>query len=215
MNALPRPFVHLNLAIDQDGEAASADTTRKLISCRADWQRVHLLREQYDGIAVGARTWSLDQPQLTARAQWLGREPVRQPARIIFAGRQHCALKPDGRLTLVIAQHPPAEVFARFIPARDRSLKQPLAELLRHGITSLLMEGGPTLARSFLAQGCVDVVTIYTPLDSGKACDTARRLLPELPEPVSSQPLGEGWLLEFAMVANQRFSPRRIASGEG
>jgi riboflavin biosynthesis pyrimidine reductase len=207
MSAAPRPFVHLNLAIDSDGEAASGGPVRKMISCGADWQRVHLLREQYDGIAVGAKTWLMDQPKLTARAEWLGREPLRQPARIIFAGHQDCRPVPDGRLTLVVAQQPPEELSVRFIQADGRFLAGPLAEIHCHGIRSLLLEGGPTLARSFLSQECVDVITLYTRLGPEQSWEMARRFLPELNEPRGIQPLGEGWLLEFSIVARRKPGP--------
>lgn len=181
-----RPFVHLNLALTHDGLLNAADGSRLPISCDADWRRVHGLREQYDAVAVGAVTWRRDAPRLTARRERLGREPRRQPERVIFAGHWPCEVEFDERRTFVVGSAPPPAAAARailFIPEGTRRLAAPLQALLRQSVRSLLVEGGRLLLTSFLSQRCFDLVTAYVATEcADTALRAARAALPELPE---------------------------------
>lgn len=185
MPVLARPFVHLNLALTHDGLLNAADGSRLPISCDVDWRRVHGLREQYDAVAVGAVTWRRDSPRLTAREERLGREPRRQPERVIFAGHWPCEVDLDGRRTFVIGSAPPAAAEAPavlFIPEGTRRLAAPLHTLLSQSVRSLLVEGGRLLLTSFLTQRCFDLVTAYVATECpDTALRAARALLPELP----------------------------------
>jgi diaminohydroxyphosphoribosylaminopyrimidine deaminase/5-amino-6-(5-phosphoribosylamino)uracil reductase len=199
---LSRPIVHLNFAIGRDGRIAACDGQPAEISCCEDWRRVHHLRERYDAIAVGAQTWIGDRPLLTVRRERLGREPRQQPARVIFIGRRACPVAANGRRTFVVGAVAPGLPEAHpdicFIPAEDRDLRSPLAALHAAGLGSLLVEGGPTLLRSFLVQGLFDVVEVYVrnpcPDESRRF---AYRILDALPPSSSARVLGEGTLLTF------------------
>lgn len=189
---MPRPFIHVNFATDgrpwPHGAAAS-------ISCETDWRRVHTLRERYDAVAVGARTWNLDHPRLTVRPERLGREPQRQPARAIFAGSQGCHVSEhDGRVFLIGA---PAECCgATMIASYDHDLLPPLESLYRHGIRSMLVEGGPTILHSFFSQGLADAVTVFVrTLEEEAAHRIAHATLPCLPLSLEASRFGEGFLL--------------------
>ena len=169
---------------------------------------MHQLRERYDAIAVGARTWIGDRPLLTARRERLGREPRRQPARVIFVGRHACPVAGNGRRTFIVGavapglQDLPDDVC--FIPADGHDLRSPLAALYAAGLGSLLVEGGPTLLRSFLVQGLFDVVEVYVrnPLpDEARRC--AHRILDALPPSSSARVLGEGTLLTYETPASR------------
>jgi len=179
----PRPFVHLNFAVDNEGRMSAADGSSLPISTPADWRRVHGLRERYQAVAVGGRTWIRDAPRLDVRRSRLGREPRRQPDRVVFGGGQPCTFRPADRRTYVVGSRAPADEGVVFTYCPDRGLAGPLATLHRHGVGSLLVEGGPTLLRSFLAQGCFDRVTAFTAVaDPGAARRAVRTLLPEIPE---------------------------------
>jgi riboflavin biosynthesis pyrimidine reductase len=187
------PFVHLNFALTADARFAASDRTG--ISCPLDGQRVHGLRECYDALAVGALTWCQDAAQLVVSADRLGREPRRQPGRVIFAGRSACALPADGRPTFLVGAIPPEEGATVFVEAPDHDLPRPLFDLGRHGVRSLLVEGGPFLLGSFLAQRLFDVVTVYVAGPSARVANAAARaVLPDLP-PMESSRLGSGTLL--------------------
>jgi len=191
-----RPFIHINLAADEEGRVASASGAPLAISCREDWRRVHGLRESFDAVAVGARTWILDSPGLNVRRERLGREPLRQPARVIFAGGHRCAVEPDGRRTFVVGSSVPELENLVHITARCRRLGEPLRRLRRHGIRSMLVEGGPTLLLSFPSAGYADGVTLYVRTRHVEAALAASvKLRIEFPPWDEARPLGRGVLL--------------------
>jgi riboflavin biosynthesis pyrimidine reductase len=194
------PWIHLNFAVCEDGRM-SADGASLPISCHCDWQRVHGLRETYDAVAVGAGTWINDRPRLNVRPESLGREPRRQPARVIFAGTRACTLPPDVRRTFVVGDRTPdireGREDAVFIPCPGHGLAAALESLGRHGVRSLLVEGGPTLLSSFVAQGFFDRITVFVRTDSDSTATRAVRVaLPGLPT-LEADRLGEGVLLAF------------------
>ncbi len=191
-----RPRIHVNFAANSHHwshtQPCSAD-----ISCHADWRRVHMRRERHDAVAVGARTWILDQPRLTARAERLGREPLRQPARVIFAGSHRCVFARAGSPTYVVGRNLDADNDVVAVAAHRYDLSTPLKALHDHGIESLFVEGGPTLLRSFFDQGFIDVVTIFVRAPTAPAArQAARQSLGLMPLAFSVRPFGEGFLLE-------------------
>lgn len=191
-----RPFIHINLAMDERGRVATPQGAPLALSCRDDWRRVHVLRERCDAVAVGARTWILDSPSLNVRVERLGREPRRQPARVIFAGSHDCAVTPDARRTFIIGSGRPSENGHIFIRSRDHQLREPLQRLHRHGVRSMLVEGGPTLLRSFLSADFVDSLTVYVRTQClASALKAARETILWDEWQVETGPLGEGILL--------------------
>jgi|GEM_PF-5723405 len=194
-----RPFVHINFALDDEARTTTKDGKQTLLSCDRDWQRVHRLREQYSAIAVGAKTWLNDSPRLTARSEYLGRPPMRQPDRVIFAGGTPCPFTKDPqRRTFLIGGLGPIEASESiFIHTPDHDVLPPLKALQHHNITSLLVEGGLTLIRSFLSQGVLDLLTIYVRTTcSETAIQAALRALPRLPaDALAAERFGNGVLL--------------------
>jgi diaminohydroxyphosphoribosylaminopyrimidine deaminase/5-amino-6-(5-phosphoribosylamino)uracil reductase len=114
-----------------------------------------------------------DSPRLDAR----GVDAPRQPRRLAF-GRG--PLPDDSELEL-----------------RTGSLDGELQQLADEGIQSLLLEGGPTLAASFLREDLVDKLLVFVaPIVGG----TGRRFVDELPAPVrltrlTAEPIGQDVLL--------------------
>lgn len=204
-----RPFVHVNFALDDRARTAGRNGRVLALSCDRDWQRVHELREKCDAVAVGAKTWLNDNPSLTARVERLGREPSRQPDRVVFAGHHQCVIPIDStdikRDTFVIGQPTQLDQSAvcSLIAADDYQLTQPLAELRSYGIESLLVEGGLTLIQSFMQQQMVDLVTIYVCVDSiSDAVQLATQALPELAaDQVEVERFGQGILLRAALTS--------------
>lgn len=195
----PRPFVHINFAVYADGRVAEASGRAAPISCARDWQRVHALRETYAAVCVGAQTWLRDQPRLNVRSERLGREPQRQPDRVIFAGSQPCDIRDDGRRTFVIGRQLrfPAGVIA--IESEDHDLRRPLERLrARYRVESLLVEGGPTLLRSFTSQRLVDRITIFVKTDRvDRAEEAAHKVIPDLPAGMTRELFGDGVLISY------------------
>lgn len=197
---LNRPFVHINFAIDQSGRMNQQNGQAVNLSCNKDWQRVHELRERYSAVAVGANTWTLDQPQLTVRQDRLGRVPQQQPDRVIFAGRTPCPIKPDSRRSFVVGLTHNADNNCIHIETTGRDLQKPLETLFNHGLDTLLVEGGMTLLKSFIDQKLVDRLTIYVCADSPeKAILALSHKFPELPTAyMDTVSLGKGILLGYS-----------------
>jgi diaminohydroxyphosphoribosylaminopyrimidine deaminase / 5-amino-6-(5-phosphoribosylamino)uracil reductase len=150
-----RPFVILKLALTLDGRVAVPDT--RWVTGDAARRRVHELRAEVDAVAVGMGTVRADAPELTARDV----DTVRQPRRLAF-GRG--PLPKGSGLEL-----------------RKGSLEQELAALAEDGAQSLLLEGGPTLAESFLRADLVDKVLLFF---APRIAGAGAAFLPELATPL-------------------------------
>jgi diaminohydroxyphosphoribosylaminopyrimidine deaminase / 5-amino-6-(5-phosphoribosylamino)uracil reductase len=166
-----RPFVTLKLALTVDGRVAVPGS--RWVSGAESLRRVHELRAQVDAVGVGMGTVRADDPQLTARD--VGAE--RQPRRVAF-GR---GLLPEGSE----------------LELRSGELADELQALAAEGVQSLLLEGGPTIAESFLRADLVDKLLLFvapTIAGSGAA------FRPELDAPVklgrlSAEQVGDDILL--------------------
>ena len=130
-----RPFVTLKLAVTLDGRVALPGS--RWVSGPESLRRVHELRAQVDAVAVGMGTVRADDPQLTARDV----DAARQPRRIAF-GRGPL---PDGSK----------------LELRSGDLALELQALAAEGVQSLLLEGGPAIAESFLRAGLVDKLLLF------------------------------------------------------
>jgi len=155
---LGRPFVTWKYAATLDGRVAAADGSSRWVTgaeARAD---VHRLRAEHDGVVVGVGTVVADDPHLTARDAD-GRPIGRQPLRVVLdsAGRTPCdAAVRDGAaptLILTAADVPPT--------ADGLDLRAVLGILHEREVRSVLLEGGPTLAMSFVRADLVDRVVGY------------------------------------------------------
>lgn len=164
---MPRPSVTLKLATSLDGKIALANGQSEWITGEAAREAGRRLRGSHDGIAVGANTAVLDNPQLTTRIDGLP-----NPVRIVFDSQLRLSV--DSNLVQT-AQETPTWVFTKSLEvsyantlknngvvvlpvAYDKGLDVPAALdiLHRRSITTLLVEGGGQLAASFLKTGCVD-----------------------------------------------------------
>ena len=153
--AAGRPFVILKLALTLDGRVAVPGT--RWVSGEESRRRVHELRAQVDAVAVGMGTVRADDPQLSARDV----DASRQPRRLAFGAG---SLPEGSELEL-----------------RTGALGDELAALGAEGVQSLLLEGGPTLAASFLRADLVDKVLLFVaPTIAGNGPSFA----PELSAPV-------------------------------
>jgi diaminohydroxyphosphoribosylaminopyrimidine deaminase / 5-amino-6-(5-phosphoribosylamino)uracil reductase len=130
-----RPFVTYKVAVTLDGRVTVPGD--RWISGEQSRRLVHELRAESDAVAVGMGTVRADDPRLDAR----GVDAPRQPRRVAF-GRGRL---PEG-----------SELELRSGPLREE-----LAVLASEGVQSLLLEGGPTLAGAFFAEGLVDKLLVF------------------------------------------------------
>ena len=130
-----RPHVILKLAVSLDGRVAVPG--RRWVTGAEARRRVHELRAAVDAVGVGMGTVRADAPRLDVRDAPV----VRRPRRFAF-GRGPL---PEGSQ----------------LELRSGPLREELAALAGEGVQSLLLEGGPTLATAFLADGLVDRLLVF------------------------------------------------------
>ena len=130
-----RPFVTYKAAITLDERVSVSG--RRWVSGEESRRRVHELRAASDAVAVGMGTVRADAPRLDARDV----DAARQPRRLAF-----------GRGPLPAASE---------LELRAGPLEEELRALAAEGVQSLLLEGGPTLAASFLTAGLVDKLLLF------------------------------------------------------
>ena len=170
-----RPWVTLKLAVSLDSAIAGAERNREQLTGALANEVVHRIRASNDAIAVGVKTASIDDPQLTVRGPVVPRIP---PLRIVFDGNarlaaeSHLAQTARQVPTLIIASNTTRlpdnlrELGVEMMTAHD--LDEALRKLKDRGVRSLLVEGGAGLAASFLAAGAVDRLILFqTPVILG------------------------------------------------
>ncbi|MCC9077945.1 bifunctional diaminohydroxyphosphoribosylaminopyrimidine deaminase/5-amino-6-(5-phosphoribosylamino)uracil reductase RibD [Litorilinea aerophila] len=179
-----RPFVHLKVAMSLDARVATHTGASRWITGPAARRLGHAWRDSHEAILVGANTVRQDNPSLTCRLtpeELPGPLPIRQPLRVILAGERPlpatARVFQDGGPTLVITgeahyrRHrqalatvgPQVEVVA---VASTRATGYPDPEAVLHclherDVVGLLVEGGPTVAATFLDAGLVDRISAF------------------------------------------------------
>ncbi len=169
-----RPLVTLKSAVSLDGRVAAPDGESKWISGEASRALVHRWRAETDAIAVGIGTALTDDPMLTARTE----QVHTQPRRVIFDSSARLPLDSalvgsvdDAHVIVISSPHAPSDRVAALRDAGVETIvvdgaaaervKAALTELGRREVTSVFLEGGPTLAGAFLDAGEVDELRLF------------------------------------------------------
>jgi diaminohydroxyphosphoribosylaminopyrimidine deaminase / 5-amino-6-(5-phosphoribosylamino)uracil reductase len=155
-----RPFVTYKAAVTLDGRMTVPGS--RWVTGEESRRLVHELRARSDAVAVGMGTFRADAPRLDAR----GVEVGRQPRRLVFGSGP---LPPDSELELV-----------------PGPIEEELRRLAGEGVQSLLLEGGPTLAASFLRAGLVDKLLVFV---APRLAGEGPALVDGLAEPLALAPL--------------------------
>lgn len=176
------PLVTLKLAMSLDGRTSTPPGDSPWISGERSRELVHRWRAESDAIAVGIGTVLADDPLLTARPTRSGAPfppisgikrtgtDLRQPVRVVFDRQARLPL--DSQLLRTLDQSP---VVAVVSPEADASalrdagaeivvatgIRPVLAELGNRDVTSLFLEGGPTLAAAFADAGEIDEARLF------------------------------------------------------
>jgi len=180
------PLVTLKLAMSLDGHTATAPGDSPWISGERSRELVHCWRAESDAVAVGIGTVLADDPLLTARVTPASAVPLpdiagkrntggsgRQPVRVIFDHRARLPLGSQLVRTLdesrvIVVASPDADP-SHQIALREAGVEvvaadgiaAALSDLGRRGLTSLFLEGGPTLAAAFAAAGEIDEARVF------------------------------------------------------
>lgn len=140
-----RPFVTLKMAVSADGymDVRREDSQSAFrFSTSLTTVFTHRLRAAHQSILVGSGTVLADTPSLNVR-RWTGQQPV--PVILDRSGRTSGLHLPEGSVVLESA-----------------NVADGLSALYERGITSVLVEGGPTVLRAFLESGLWDALRVET-----------------------------------------------------
>lgn len=178
-NALGRPFVVYKFAATLDGRVAASDGTSRWITSCESRAEVHLLRAGCHATIVGSGTQQMDDPDLAVRDNSDSRldrsilATKRQPWRVVVdSNARTCPgakVLNDAAPTLIAvaedadARHLETLATVVRIPRGPNGLRIDalLSSLYARGARAVLLEGGPTLAGSFVAAGLIDRVISY------------------------------------------------------
>lgn len=174
-----RPFVIMKAALSIDAFVAAAAGGRTRLTGAIANRGIHRLRAEVDALAIGSGTLLADDPLLTARGAYRAR-PL---TRVVFDGRLRTPA--DARILSTLEAGPviimSTETALRAAPERARALTaagarletlpadargrvpidMALARLAAHGVSSLVLEGGPALQQSAWDAGVIDAVQLY------------------------------------------------------
>jgi len=168
------PFVTLKMAMSLDGRVAPRVGNVR-VTGEVARERVYDLRAEHDAVMVGAGTVRIDDPLLTVRPHRTRRQPY---TRVVVC--EHATIPVESRVlappagapagayapTIVLAPAGLRPVFAALEPranvlyagepdASELDLSAALRTLRAAGVTTVLCEGGPTLAARLLAERLV------------------------------------------------------------
>ena len=174
-----RPWVIVKLAQSLNGYLGIDNKSQTLISCSESLKDVHRLRTQVDAVMVGRNTAFIDNPKLTSRYV-TGKNPIRV---VIDTHRKlplNINLFRDGKSETIVLCSQKKFIksrtsFCKYIPVKEESdlisLDHALLELGQEGITSLLVEGGAHLVKSFINNDLINEIIVFT---SNKFLDNAQ-----------------------------------------
>lgn len=167
-----RPFVTVKLAQTLDGRAAAPDGTSRWLTGTAARRRVHALRAEADAVLVGSGTVIADDPGLDVRhVRARGGQP--RPVVLDARGRTPLDARVMERGATVLTTDGAPEDRRRDLGRRAEIAVLPagpdggvdlvaaLAHLHGADLQALLVEGGPTLAASFVREDLVDRLVLH------------------------------------------------------
>lgn len=159
-----KPFVHLKLATTLDGKIALPSGESQWITGEKSRALVHELRSHHQAVIVGAQTVRADNPKLNVRiANYQGK----QPWRIVFTEKGD--LPKDALLfndelkhqTLVYSK----STLNLKLPSENMikidSLTEAMDDLFTRKLMNLFLEGGPTLASTFMKEKLINRVSVF------------------------------------------------------
>ncbi len=166
-----RPYVTVKMAMSLDGYVTSVSGVQQWLTGAQAREVVRELRIAHDAVVIGAGTVRVDNPRLTVRPPHHRLQPYRRvvlcesdtvPERsLVFTPHrgyeQTIVAAPAGLKSRFDNLQSVADVLLVGEPdSTQLDIAQALRDLRARGITSMLCEGGPTLAGKLFELGLVD-----------------------------------------------------------
>jgi diaminohydroxyphosphoribosylaminopyrimidine deaminase/5-amino-6-(5-phosphoribosylamino)uracil reductase len=220
-----RPYITLKWAQTADGKIAGPRGKRLQITGAAANRAVHQLRARSDAIMVGVKTILADDPQLTARGVGESRLMTRiildtnlntPPSAKVFVGQDRlkrtvifhssrARVAEDGRVEKLLKAGAMLAATDRETPGA-MSLQAIFANGLFGEVTHLIVEPGPTLARSMFEANFVDRLWVFR--SQTKIRNETAPAAAEIPKRfvvTGSIQLGEDVLTEYLNANSEAF----------
>jgi diaminohydroxyphosphoribosylaminopyrimidine deaminase/5-amino-6-(5-phosphoribosylamino)uracil reductase len=164
------PYVIAKVAQTKDGYMGYDNKTNIWITGEKSKKHTHSLRSNVDAIMIGKNTAKIDNPKLTVR-EVIGKNPKR----IVLDTNRQLPLSLNifndrNADTYILCSESRFEnnktSFSKFIGIKEKDgFLDPsdiLKKLGREGITSILIEGGTSVHKSFLNAKLIDEIYLYT-----------------------------------------------------
>jgi len=212
-----RPAVTLKLAVGADGLMPRGEGAPVWITGPDARAHGHLLRARNDAILVGRGTILADNPSLTCRLPGMS---CRSPVRVVLDRRLRTPpeahlfddlMVPVWLICAADEEHPTTDALQDRgaeivqVPVDDHGMlvvRDALETLASRGITRVLVEGGPSVARAFLDADLIDEAVIY----QGPAPAGPDGLMPFVSEGLD-RVTGSG---HFTQIHARSFGPDRM-----
>ena len=140
-----KPYITVKIASSLDGKSHYNNNEKIFITTESSRNDVQLIRAKYDAILTGGNTLRNDNPQMNARVDF----SVNQAKKILLTQ------KPFDK-NLNFFKNASVDVF------EITNLIDIINSYQKSEICSILVESGPRLVNSFLKEGIVDELIIYT-----------------------------------------------------
>ncbi len=156
------PFVTLKMGASLDGKIALSNGKSKWVTSEYARQYSQMLRYRNDAIMVGANTVINDDPSLTLRLEGLEKY---SPIRVV--------IDKDSKIPKIAKIHHDTDKYKTIIFTKENielsktnsnhlDLRKVLEKLSDIGICRILLEGGASLATSFLKEDIIDEIQIIS-----------------------------------------------------
>ena len=172
--ATGRPFVTAKWAMTQDGKVAQPSGGGR-ITDDAAWRHVHRIRDATDAIITGVESILVDDSRLTVRP---APSDGRQPVRVVFDSHARTdpsarVISSDGNALILTTASAPTNRIRRLEQvgavvltcASDAAgriiVNSALDALGKRGLTTVLLEAGPTLTGAFFEASAVDSLAVF------------------------------------------------------
>lgn len=170
------PWISLKQAQTLDGKIALGNGEKRWITSEQSRKEVHLLRNTFDAVLVGANTVQIDNPQLTVRNIENGRNPIRiildsklmtDPTSKVYENNAQTILVTKTGVTKnKINQYKEKNPNLDVIELDEKSkghldLRELFIVLGKKKILSVLVEAGPNLAGELIANNLIDEYILF------------------------------------------------------
>lgn len=159
-----KTFVAAKVAQSLDGQIALASGESKWITSEESREFVHELRSWYDGIIVGRNTIETDNPSLDVRHPKIKKENylivIDPEGKILKSKKSYKFLDLHKKEKIIFAVK--TDVTTDYQTLKFNDLNDLLNQLCNLKIKSVFIEGGARTYSSFLTEGLIDRLHIFT-----------------------------------------------------